>query len=333
MPLTLSEIANQTESRIAKRMLLGIQQESVIADLLTFDRVGGLSIEGRRWDELPDEEFVGINDVIPESTVKSKPLVFGLYKILSHLDIDESILDSDDLIESPELAQLRMKRKAIAFLFNDRFINGDRATDPKGFDGINVLAGLLGSTQVVNAASQLLIRDSDAPTADTIHDVLDLIDSAIDAIDGHRPDFALANRQFLLRFYSILRRQNLLGTDYNWATGDFNYHNARETSSLPSSRPNFIWRGVPFYDAGLKRDQSTQIILNNYSEVSGNNTRVFFVKVNEDNVQGLQRQPLTVTPIGTLEDKDAMRWRMKWELGLASWGARSVVRMGGVRVA
>jgi hypothetical protein len=92
---------------------------------------------------------------------------------------------------------------------------------------------------------------------------------------------------------------------------------------------------VPFYDAGVQADQSTRIIGNTYNEGGSSSaaTRVFFVKLSPENLEGLQYSPPRMRKIGTLEDREVTRHRFIWDVGIGVWGHRSISKAQGIRVA
>ncbi len=336
MPASLAELANLETNPIVKGILEGIRMNSNPADLLPFVATGQNSVEGRRYDELPTIAWVGINGAIAEETIKAKPLVFGLYKMLHHIDIDSDIENVTNVLASFSSGQIRMAVRAAAFLFNNTFVNGDRALDPLGFDGINTLVENLGADQRVAPSSAIDIQLGATITADNVHDVLDFMDLASNAVEGNAPTVAFANKDFLQRLKSILRREDLLGADFDWRGPMTTVAVRPEGERSFTAMPDFVFNEVPYFAVGLQRDQSTQIIGNAFGDGDASpadQTRVFYCKLGPDDLEGYQKEGLGVVPIGMLEDTDALRWRLKWTTGLAMWGPRSVARLGGIRVA
>lgn len=333
MPMSLAEKAIQESDPIRKGIMMGIRHSSAVADLLSFVSLDSNSIEGRRYDELPSVQYVPINGLIPEQTVKGKPLGYSQFKMLHHIDIDADIEVDGDNIQTPSTAQIRLATKAAGFVFNDRFINGDRASDPDGPEGINVFVESLAAAQTIAPATDLDMRAAGTPTDAEWRQTLDLIDEAIAAVEGATPSVAFANRQFGLRLKSGLRQINALGADYDWTKEFMTVQQSSDERTFVNS-PMFTYNGVPFFDIGLQRDQSTQIIGNTFTaQGSADTTRVFFVKLASDDIEAYEKEGLSVEPIGMLADKDGFRWRLKWTHGFAMWGARSLSRLDGIRVA
>lgn len=330
MTYTLAQYATVEKNPMSKGLMLGIAREGVVADLWKWRSIDGLSDTGVRFDSVPDVAFVPIDGTISEATVDGKTITHVVYMILHHIDIPTVLEDfSGRLIQRASVTQLDLARKGAAYKINDQFINGDVGSDPNGFNGLNKIVGGLSSNQSVGA-SQL-----DISSTSNHHAAIDRLEIAMHRTDGHKPTAGFGNEQFLLRFESILRQQSLLGNDYDWKQARLDVNNPRELGSRAADLPAFMWRGTPFFDLGVKADQSTQVILNTYTDGglgSSDNTRVFFVKEGADNLEGIQAAPLSVGNRMELEAKETYRWRMKWILGTAPWGPRCASKVLGLKV-
>ena len=332
MPFSLAEhVVAQTEP-LKKGVFLGILRESVISDMLSFRSTGRLHEAGIRYDEVIEPDFIPINGVIAEKTARGKNLSYGVYQMAVHLDMPVALQNDQGVLERPQARQSKLAVIGSAYKLNDQFVNGDQGADPNGFEGINKIIGNLASAQSVGA-TELDIRT--APSDDTIQSVIDRIDEGFHAIQGHKPDFGLINSQTGLRLRSIFRRADLLGVDKDWINDGMPFGNIRQKLQSAATKPMFVYQGVPFYDIGVKADQSTQIMLNTYTEGGSTSTgsRIFLVKKGEDDTEMLQYAAPNVKSIGLLEDKEVERSRFTWSLGLAVWGSKSLVKIQGLRVA
>jgi len=212
-------------------------------------------------------------------------------------------------------------------------VNGDQGSDPNGFNGLRVLVSNLAAAQTVAPSAQL---DLTAATysSDTSQDAIDLIKLGYHRVEGHKPTFVLSNAETLLKLESILRREKLLGDIYNWQASTLNIDNPRMTENTPATAPAFVFQGIPWYDIGTQGDQTTEIIGNAYTHTTGSNeTEIYMVKMADDQLEGIQAQPLNVIDIGRPQDKEAYRYRLLWIHGLALWGPRSIVKVEGLKVA
>lgn len=333
MTYTLAQYAKMEKQSLRKGILIGLAQEGVIADLMTWRNIDALSEAGVRYDAVPTPAFINLDDSISEATVDGHPLTHSVYRMAHHMDIPVPLEDNTaEVLAKPSAQQIRMAIKGAAYVVNDRFVNGDQGTDPKGFNGINKLVAELGSAQTVDNTTEV---DATASYTSAMgQTVINLVHLAMHRTEGHMPTAAFANSDFLLKFEEILRREQLLGNNYNWKEAALEVDDPRRSLNTASTKPAFVYRNVPFFDLGTTGDQSTKIIGNTYTEggSTAHGTRVFFIKQSPEDLEGLQNDPLRVRPIGLLEAKDNYRFRLTWSLGLAMWGPRSITKLQGIRV-
>lgn len=336
--LTLAQYAQLEKDPLQKGIMMGITQHSVVADLLTFRNIGGLSESGVRFDEVITPDWVALDGAINSKRANAKPLSYSVHQMAVHIDVP-LLLEQQDKNQLARLSTQNVKLaiKGSAYVVNDAFINGDHAAEPDQFEGLNKLVSTMGSAQTVGA-SQIDISSGGSDDA-ARHGLLDRIDEAIDAVEGSQPDAAFCNREFAKKFRSVIRRAGLLGDTHNWISDGFKATDPRKTQRTASTRPAFVYNGtgtpVPFYIIDKKADQTTNIIGNTYSEggSSAASTRVFFVKFGPEDLEGIQAKGLETKDIGLLEDKENIRKRVVWSPGLAVWGPRSISKAVGIKVA
>lgn len=332
MVYTLVQRAQMTKEPLAKGIMYGLAMEGLIVDLFHWRDIGAMSETGTRFDEVITPGWVPLNGTITESTANGHQITHQVYQMLQHIDIPvplESV--TGNVLQKPSQIQIGLLKKGAAYEMNDKFVNGDQGSEPNSFNGLNKIVGNLASSQTVAPAAQVDVTGTSNGVA-----AIDLIHKGMHRVEGHMPTAGFANEDFLLRFESILRQAQLLGNDYNWKLAHLEVDDPRRTQRTASSRPAFEYRGVSFFDLGVKADQSTKIIGNTYTDGglgSTDNTRLFFIKEGPDDLEGIQAMPLTVEEIGKLQDKDNYRWRFRWIPGLAVWGPRSVVKVIGLKVA
>ncbi len=315
---------------LAKGMMLGLALECVIADLLHWRSINALSETGVRFDAVPTVGFIPLDGTISEGTVDGKQLAYSVYELAHHIDIPKPLEQfSSTQLQKTSVTQLALARRGAGYTINDAFANGDQGSDPNTFNGLNKIVGNMASGQTFGA-SQLDISSTSNHEA-----ALDRIHAAMHGVDGHKPTAGFANSQFLLRLESIMRQADVVGVDYNWKAAALEVDDPRPLGSSAAKQPAFMYRDIPHYDLGFKGDQTTQIILNTYTDGglgSTDNTRLFYIKEGPENLEGIQAKPLDVEGPMTLEGKDNLRYRLIWILGLASWGPRSVTKVIGLKV-
>lgn len=329
--VTLAQWAQLEKQPLKKGIMLGLAMEGVVLDLLSWRSIGGLSETGVRYDEVTEPDWIPLGGAISSKTANGKPISFSVHQLAMHIDVPRLLEKKDaDVLERQSVRQTKLALKGAAYKVNDAFINGDHSGDPNQFEGLNKLAAQLDSAQTIGATEIDLTGSYTDALAESLFYTLD---QAIYQTEGHGPTAAFANDTFLLKMESIGRQYKLRGDNFNWESATFDVGDVRNKLTTKASRPAFKYRGVPFFDIGKKADQTTRIIGNTYTEggSTAHGTRVFFVKYGEEDLEGLQAEPIDTTEIGMLEDTDVTRTRVTGTLGLACWGPRSITKVQGIR--
>lgn len=330
--LTLAQYAQLSKVPLNKGIMMGISMEGLIADIMTWSGTDGRLVQqGVRFDEVITPDWIPLGGTISSKTANAKPLSFSVQEMALHIDVPAPLEDANtDQLERASVQQTMLAIKGAAYQLNDAFINGAHATDPNSIEGIDFLVGTMDTRQTVGASEIDLTASYTDALAESLFSRLDL---GIWSCEGHQPTFAISNDSLLLKMESFARGYKLLGNTHDWLHDTYKIDDPRMSQRTASTRPAFVYRGVPFYDIGFKADQTTRVLLNTYTEggSSAHGSRVYFVKIGEEDVQGLQLSPLQTINIGMLPDTDVIRKRIKWLPGLAIWGPRSVVKVQGIR--
>ena len=329
--VTLAQWAQLEKQPLKKGIMLGLAMEGVILDLLSWRSIGGLSETGIRYDEVPEPDWIALDGAINSKAANGKPISFSVHQLALHIDVPRLLEKKDaDVLERQSVRQTKLALKGAAYKVNDAFINGDQSGDPNQFEGLNKLVAQLDSSQTIGSTEIDLTASYTDAIAESLFYALD---QGIYATEGHGPTAAFANSTFLLKMESIGRQYKLRGDNFDWNSATFDVGDVRSKISTKASKPAFKYRGVPFFDLGKKADQTTQIIGNTYTEggSTAHGTRVFFAKYGEEDLEGIQAEPLDVVDIGILENKDVIRKRVLGTLGLACWGPRSITKVQGIR--
>jgi hypothetical protein len=317
MAMTLAEY-----SKIAKDNLLGFiadhfLMESNLMQILPWQTNKNLTVGIPSWDTLPTPSWRKLNASYSESTGTVKHQVESQYILGHDIDVDVVLARASNTVEDARQLQRRMSAKAMAFEFNDVFINGDPASDE--------LKGLINRvTDVYNAGytGQYIDGGSAAASGRGMlydsterHYFLDKLNQLIYAIAGHKPDALLMNSKVLLAIESAFRREGLLSNSKDMFDRDIT-----------------TFKGIPLIDVGLKADQSTEILPNTETLSGGTDeTSILAVKFGEEEyLWGLQQAPLEVRDLGEIDTQPVYRDRVEWVVGLAISNPRSIARLYGI---
>ncbi len=318
MPWTLAELSKIETDTLRKSVVDTLIMESNLLEIVPWETIGQLATTIVKIKDLPSVGFRKINEGYAESIGHFEQAVENISLFGGDIDTDIAIARAKNTIADARAIQQTLKLKAVAFDFNDNFINGDPSTDPEEYKG------LYKRIDDVNAAGYTDQYIDLGDTSDkgilrtqaTRFAFLDKLNELIYAIAGHDPAFLLMNKKMLLAVRSLLLREKLLDT-----TNDM------------FNRKIDVYLGARMIDIGVKADQSTEIILNTEDKGGGSfETSIVAVKFGiGDMTWGIQQYPLEVRDIGELESKPVYRTRVDWNLGLATVNPRSIGRLYGIR--
>jgi hypothetical protein len=285
-----------------QEMLRGVIEEIIYRDdllaLLPFTRTDGKSLLYIR--ELTNSEgaFLDVNDVVPEGTSDVQEVVTRLRIIAGDVDVDKFIDETMSDKNSQLALQIAMKAKGLATTFRRALVQGNSTVDTKSFDGIAKLVADTGNFFDAGVNGSAIS--------------LSILDELIDKLMGRRPD-ALMMRTGTLRALRAL-----------WRAAGGNNGAMLQIDNFGLSVPQHD--GIP-------------IILNDFIPVVAQGTTpstcsVYALRLNEaDGLHGLyggESAGIRVEDIGTVQNKDATRTRLKWYCGLALKSTKSLAAVRGI---
>ncbi len=318
MPWTLAEFSKIETDPLRKSVIDALIMESNLMEIVPWETIGQLSTTVVKIKDLPSVGFRKVNEGYAESIGHFEKQTENISLFGGDIDTDIAIARAKNTIADARAIQQVLKLKAVAYDFNDNFINGDPTTDPEEYKGIQKRIDDINTNgftdqyiDLADTTDKGINRDSASRYA-----FLDKLNELIYAIKGHSPDFLLMNKKMLLATRSLLLREKLLQT----TTDMFN-------------RQIDVYLGARMIDIGVKADQSTEIITNTEGLGGGSfETSIYALKLGiGDSTWGIQEYPLEVRDIGELQAKPVFRTRVDWNLGLATVDPRSLGRLYGIR--
>lgn len=297
MPLLKAEADKLSNNQLVAGVIEEIIERDDTFALLPFVQVNGKAYVYDRENALATADFLDPNDTVNEGATTFTEVTARLRILIGDVDVDKFIAETMDDTNDQEAIQIAMKAKGVARKFKQTFAAGNATTSPKEFDGIvNLVAG----GQTINAGA-----NGAALTLSMLDDLADAVTNGPDAI---------IMRPGTIRAYRALLR----------AAGGI------EPAMI--EMPNFGYpvlshNGIPV----LRNDY----LANNETLGTGTNLcSVYAVRMNEaDGLHGLfggQSAGIRVENIGTVQNKDANRIRLKWYCGLALKSTKSLARLRGV---
>ncbi len=299
MPLLAIEAAKLSNNQLEAGVIEEIIERDETFALLPFMQVVGKAYVYDRENTIAGADFLDPNDVVNEEASTFTEVVAKLRILIGDVDVDKFLAETQSDTNDQLAVQLAMKAKGLARKFKQTFIMGDNATSPKQFDGI---AKLVTSAQTIDAGTG---GNGGALNLSLLDQLCDMVINGADA---------LVMRPGTIRAYRALLR----------ATGG--------TDASMMEIANF---GVP-----VLSHNGTPILRNDYlpaNETLGTGTAlcsVYAVRFNEaDGLHGIYggaSAGVRVEDIGTVQNKDATRTRLKWYCGLALKSTKSLARLRGV---
>lgn len=297
MPLLRTEAEKLSQNDVVVGLIEEIITVNEMFGLLPFAGVNGKAYVYKRENALPTAAYLDPNDTVTEDAATFTEVVTKLRILAGDVDVDKFLLETMSDTENQLAEQIAAKVKTVARMFQNSAVNGNSGTNPKEFDGMKVLTT---AGQTINIAA-----NGGALT-------FTALDQLIDAVPL-RPDF-LCMRSGTRRAYVALAR----------ASGG--------TDAVMIELPNF---GKP-----ILSHNGVPILLNDFmpgDETLGSGTNlcsIYAVRANEqDGLHGLYggaAAGIRVEAIGTVQNKDAVRTRVKWYVGMALKSTRSVARLAGI---
>lgn len=289
------------EKLSANDLLAGIVEEIIERDdmfaIMPFSYTQGKAYVYNRENTLSEGAFLDPNDPVPEGASDFTEVTTKLKILAGDVDVDKFLIATMGDTNNQLALQLAAKAKGMARQFHRTLANGSSVANPKEFDG---LPSLVTASQTITAGV------NGAPlTLQMLDELLDMVPSGADAL--------IMSRGAIRAYRTLLRATS--GTD------------AVMQMLENFGRPMLVHNGVPILmNEFLPRD-----------EVQGTATKtgsIYAARFNEvDGLHGIyggDNAGFSVENIGTVQNKDAVRFRMKWYVGTALKSTKSLARLKGV---
>lgn len=295
MPLLKAEAEKLSQDDMRRGVIEEIIEKDDLFRLLPWDSTQGKAYVYNREKTLATGNWLDPNETVLESASEFDQITTNLRILIGDVDVDKFLERTMSDLNGQKAAQIAAKLKGMANQFKDAVINGDVTN--KQFDGIKKLVT---AGQTISAGA-----NGNAITFDMLDEILDAVPNGADVI---------FMREGTVRAFRALLR----------AAGG----NDGAMLQLENfSRPVLTHNGVP-------------ILVNNYiadDETQGTNpatTSVYAARLNvADGLHGIfggEAAGFEIEDIGTVQNKDASRTRIKWYAGMALKSTLSLARIQGV---
>ena len=261
MPVTLAQAKLNVTDDIQRGIIDEFAKSSFILDNIPFhdcvSPVGGgatLTYGYTRLITQPTAEFRAVNSEYTPNEVQKQRYTTDLKVFGGAYEVDRIIAGMGGIADEVAL-QASQKVKAASALFSDTIINGDSATNPLVFDGLDV--AVTGTATEYKPGTAIDLSTSAA--VDSNYKVfVDQLDEWLGELDG--VDAILGNAKFIAKFRAIARRMGM----YQLTKNDFGQKVER-------------FGDIAFVDLGAKAGSNDPIV-----GISGGNTSIYAVKFGLD---------------------------------------------------
>lgn len=254
--------------------------------------------------DLPSVGFRGLNEGLDHSYGVLNPQSEALKILGSDVDVDTATLDFQG--DQARGNQVQMKTRSLRMTFEDHFINGDEAANPRSFDGLKRRI-VPGSSQAIDANGALSLQ------------ALDELGDTVETNGGKK--ILVMNKKM---------RRRLTAASRSTSIGGF----------ITTARDEF-GKLIQFYNeipiVVVDTNAANEQILP-FSETDGggsNETSIYCVSFGDTLTTALQgkikgKPGISVRPFGEVPDAPVDRTRLEWYVGLAILHGRSAGRLLGI---
>lgn len=301
MALLKAEAEKLSNNQLISGVIDQIIERDDLFSVLPFVGVNGKAYVYNRENGMGSAEFLDPNDPVAESAATFTEVVAKLRILAGDVDVDKFLQSTMGDTNDQMAIQIAKKAKAVARKFHQTLAAGDITVDTKSFDGLARLAVDAAGTQTVTAGA-----NGAALTLTMLDELCDAVPNGADVI--------VMRRGTIRAFRALLRAT--YGTD------------AVMQQLENFGRPMLTHNGIPVIMNEFLAGNETQ------GTAVGTTASVYALRMNElDGLHGLfggGNAGLVVENLGTVQDKDATRIRVKWYTGLALKSTRSIARLKGI---
>lgn len=328
---TLVDLAQISKNPLDTGVMELFLMYSDMLRVIPWKTVGDMRVNSVRLASLPDVGFRALNGGYTVGAIAHFEQMEETMGIVGgDVDIEIEFENNSTQIVSMETAQVDAKMQALSYFINNQLVNGDKASDPLGVDGIKVRVGNLGSRQRINlevATDTLKVFASSA----NMHTFIDGLEQAMFVLDQGQCDFFLADETTIRAIYQIARRLTYIATDVMKLTV------SGEELWTPTLKLGN--RTIPMIQMGFTDEtQATKIIPTNEtaSDAGTDSTHIYLGRWDKGTgkyFSGIQKHALRTKKFDELQEKPTKRIRIDWPFGFVCWSPRALSALYGFKMA
>ena len=314
MPLTLAEADKYSTNQV----LVGVAETSIDANpllgLMPFVPIRGNALQYQRENAASNPTFIAPGGTVVEGTPTTTLLTIALKILIGDADIDKflRITRSDKQDLAAEL--LAIKARNFADTWGDKAIYGSIDADANEFDGLHEMISDDATAQQVHAGATTI------PGAGSFS----LLDQLIDLVRP-RPTALIASRRSIRSIQKLARSQ---GWDLALSTMQGINRQVRFYSDVPLIPCDFIvdTEAISGGAFSAKTGSTASSIFATRMDPAG----LFGLSASDPDATDDLERIIQLERVGTLETKDANRWRLKAYHALALKDLQAIARLDGI---
>lgn len=298
MPLLKAEADKLSTEDLVRGIIEEIIEKDDLFAIMPWVQTNGKVYHYNRENALSEASFIGVNDVVPEGAATFTEVNATLKILAGDVDVDKFLSSVEGDSNDQVAVQIAQKAKGLNRKFKRTLAAGDSTADTNSFDGLARIAPV-GQTIAAGA-------NGGALTLGLLDQLLDLVPNGADVI--------VMPRSVITAYRALVRAAG--GTDPVMIMME-NF-----------GRPMLQHNGVPIIMNEFIERNETQ------GTAVGVTTSVYALRLNEvDGFHGIYgggSAGVRFEEIGTVQNKDAERFRMKWYVAVALKSTKSMARLKGL---
>lgn len=298
MPLLRTVAERMSNNTLLQGVVEEIIDREALLEMLPFQQLNSKALVYNREETLSEGVYLDPNEVVPEEASSVTEHVAKLKILIGDVDVDKFLNSTMSDTNSQLAIQIAMKAKGMMRKFKRTLVNGDEATNAKEFDGID---------QICQDTGMEIAAGTNGAALD-----LAMLDELLSAVKNGAD--ALMMREGTFRALKQL-----------WRLAGGNTGGMLQINNFGLT--------VPAHDG-------TPILINDFipgdvaQGTAPNTASIYAIRFNEaDGLHGLyggDNAGFSLEDIGTVQNKDAMRTRLKWYHSLVLKSTQSMAALRGV---
>jgi len=303
MALTLTQGEEYSTTEMQRAVIDKLVKDSPILQRLGFVTILGNSLTYDTITTDATANFYSVGSTWTEDTGDVTQATANLTILGGDADIDNFLLKTRSNKIDLKGTVIGNKVKAVQYAYLDKFYYGVNADDSKQFNGMHTLIADTTYNSVAEGTSE---------TVGVI--TVTNLRAAKDLITGFTPDLMVMSK---MARRSISTYLDSVGANFQRMEDKFGKH-VQAFDDCPIAVDDHILNTEDISTGGV------------WQAGTGDGTTIFFLTFDDMACAGLHSgDGVQVEPLGSLETKDASRWRIKWYCSLMFQNIRSCAKLSG----